>query len=225
MVVQAVDAHLLRTVPLFADVGNQGFARLAATASLRHFAARVLLFAEGRRPQLLYTLLQGSVELYSEHHHRRVTIAVVRSVEPIVLPAVLDDDRNPMSGRTLEASRLLVVPVGVIRELIEADPAFARQAARELAGDYHRILEDFKNFRLRNTTERIARWLLQCDENAGRSGCFVIPFGKRVLASYLGMTPENLSRSLAALASAGVVIVDGRRVTLNNRAALTDAAG
>ena len=50
-----------------------------------------------------------------------------------------------------------------------------------------------------------------------------IPYGKRVLASHLGMAPENLSRNLASLAPLGVA-VRGRHVSLNDRAALAQFA-
>ena len=51
------------------------------------------------------------------------------------------------------------------------------------------------------------------------AGSFAIPYDKRTLALYLGMTPERLSRNLSLLAPQGLV-VRGRRVTLNNRRAL-----
>jgi CRP/FNR family transcriptional regulator, transcriptional activator FtrB len=89
----------------------------------------------------------------------------------------------------------------------------------ELAGDLRDIIEDFKNHRLRTSVERLAEWMLRSDQRAGGTGRFAIPYDKRTLASYLGMTPENLSRNLASLTSVGVA-VHGPQVTLNDRAAL-----
>jgi len=94
---------------------------------------------------------------------------------------------------------------------------------RELARESLEIIEDFKKHRLLNTTARIAHWMLQCDSQNGGNGHIVIPFDKRVLASYLGMTPEQLSRGFATLMSAGVT-VDGRTVTIGNRTTLTRIA-
>jgi CRP/FNR family transcriptional activator FtrB len=94
---------------------------------------------------------------------------------------------------------------------------------RELATESLQIIEDFKKHRLLNSTARIAHWMLQWDSQSGGNGQIVIPFDKRVLASYLGMTPEQLSRGFAGLVSAGVT-VDGRTVTIGNRATLTRIA-
>ena len=93
----------------------------------------------------------------------------------------------------------------------------------ELAGALREFIKHFKNQRLRTTVERLAEWMLRSDQDAGGTGHFVIPYGKRVLASHLGMAPENLSRNLASLAPLGVA-VRGRHVSLNDRAALAQFA-
>jgi len=223
MTVDIVDADLLRSVALFARVSDAHLRSLAASASLRQVPARIVLFAEGDRLDSLHVVVKGAVELYSEHSGRRFTVAVVRATRPLALASVLVQ-RNPLSARVLERSELLVVPAPSVAELLGRDPAFAGAVAQELAGECHEIIEDFRSHRLRTTTERVANWMLRCDESTGRTGRFVIPYDKRVLASYLGMAPEHLSRSFSALASAGVV-VSGRRIMFSDRAALAMAAG
>jgi CRP/FNR family transcriptional activator FtrB len=44
----------------------------------------------------------------------------------------------------------------------------------------------------------------------------ILPFEKRLLASLLGMTPENLSRSFAALAAHGVM-TQRRAIVIKDR--------
>jgi CRP/FNR family transcriptional regulator, transcriptional activator FtrB len=222
MALNKTDTDRVRSIHLFKKVSDPYLPTLLKSASIRHFSPRILLFTEGDRASALYTLLQGSVELFSEHHDRQSTIAVIRSIKPFVLTSIADD-LNPMSARTLERSRLLLVPLKVIHELIDADPTFARAIAHELAGDVRDIIEDFKNHRLKTSIERLAEWMLRSDQDAGGTGRFAIPDDKRTLASYLGMGPENLSRNLASLATVGVA-VQGRHVTLNDRAALAGLA-
>lgn len=223
MAVRRIDAEQLRSVRLFKEVNDRHFPRLLKSASLRHVPARTVLFREGERPTVFYTLIDGSVELFSETHERRCTISVIHSIKPCLLTSIVND-RNPMSARTLERSQLLLVPAKVIHALIETDLGFACAATHELAGDCEDVVEDFKNHRLRKTMERLAHWMLRSDAIGGGTGRFAIPYDKRALASHLGMAPENLSRTLAALASAGV-IVRGRHVTLKDRSALAAAAG
>ena len=222
MALNEADAVALRSIQLFKSLSDPSLPTLLKSASIKYFPARIVLFSEGDRATTLYTLLQGSIELFSEHHDRRSTIAVIRSIKPFVL-ASITDNINPMSARTLARSDLLLVPLPVIHRLMNTDPAFARAIAYELAGDVRDIIEDFKSHRLRTSIERVAEWIIRSDEAAGGAGSFVIPHDKCTLASYLGMKPESLSRNLAALGSAGVS-VRGRQVCVSDPAALADIA-
>lgn len=217
------NAELLRSIPLFSKLSETHLADLMASASLRHDAQRTVLFNEGDRPDNLYTVVNGAVELFSAQDERYSTIAVVRGVTPLVLYSIFFD-HTPLSARVLEPSELVVVPAKLVIELSGRDSGFAGALIQELTNECSEIVEDFKNHRLRSTTERVAHWMLRSDRKSGQTGRIVIPFDKRVLASYLGMAPEHLSRSFSALASAGVV-VHGRCVTLNDLAALAEAAG
>jgi len=222
MALNNIDANRVRSIRLFKNVNDQYLPTLLKSASIRHFPRQTPLFNEGDRASCLYTLLHGSVELFSEHHDRRSTIAVVRSIRPIVLTTIVDEV-NPTSAHTLERSEVLAIPLEVIHDLIDADSGFARAITYELARHLHDVIEDIKNYRLRTTIERLAEWILRCDQDAGGTGRFVLPYAKRILASRLGMAPENLSRSLASLAALGVG-VRGRRVSLNDRTALAEFA-
>jgi CRP/FNR family transcriptional regulator, transcriptional activator FtrB len=222
MALNEADAVALRSIHLFKSLSDPSLPALLKSAAVKHFAPRIVLFSEGDRATTLYTLLQGSIELFSEHHDRRSTIAVIRSVRPFVL-ASITDSINPMSARTLARSDLLLVPLPVIHRLMDTDPAFARAIAYELAGDVRDIIEDFKSHRLRTSIERVAEWIIRSDQAAGGAGSFVIPHDKCTLASYLGMKPESLSRNLAALGNAGVS-VRGRQVCVSDPAALAEIA-
>jgi CRP/FNR family transcriptional activator FtrB len=223
MILHQSDVDRVRSIRLFRRMSNAHFNKLLKSASLRDVAARTILFREGERPTALYTLIKGSAELFSEHHDRRSTIAIVRSMTPCLLTSIVDE-RYPMSAQALEPSRLLVVPAALIHELIDTDVGFASAATCELAGNCRELVENLKSHRMRTAIERLAGWMLCMDKSAGATGSFAIPYRKRTLASFLGMTPENLSRSLAMLAPAGLV-VRGRRVTINNRRALAAMAG
>jgi CRP/FNR family transcriptional activator FtrB len=212
----------LGSLPLFRCLGQASLTVLLKSASIKHFPARIALLREGDRANALYTLLQGSVELFSEHHDRRTTIGVIRATRPFMLAAI-GDNLCPVSARTLARSDLLSVPLTMIHQLMEADPAFSRAIAHGLAGELHDLIQDFKSHRLRTSVERLAEWMIRSDQEAGGTGAFVIPHDKCTLASYLGMEPESLSRNLASLAEAGVS-VRGRQISLGDSAALARIA-
>jgi CRP/FNR family transcriptional activator FtrB len=223
MALKGQDVHLLRSIPLFGNVGDGSLHLLLNAASIQQFPRRKLLFREGDRASSLYVLGEGSVELFSEHDHRRSTITVIRSSRPFVLTCI-EENINPVSASTLERTLLTLVPLEVIRRLIDIDSGFARAITCELVRGLRDAIETCKKQRLRTTIERLAEWILRADQDSGSTGQFVIPHDKRILASYLGMEAESLSRNLASLGALGVV-VRGRQISLTDRAALARLAG
>jgi CRP/FNR family transcriptional regulator, transcriptional activator FtrB len=84
-------------------------------------------------------------------------------------------------------------------------------------------VKELKNQKLRSSLERLANWLLAHHVQAGAPDRFELPFDKKVLASRLGMAPEVLSRSFAALRPYDVDVT-GASVQLNDLIALTKLA-
>jgi CRP/FNR family transcriptional regulator len=71
---------------------------------------------------------------------------------------------------------------------------------------------------------RVAAFLLDMSERFAQLGCsrssFVLRMTREEIGSYLGIKLETVSRTLSALASAGLIAVDRREVTLHDAAAL-----
>jgi CRP/FNR family transcriptional activator FtrB len=223
MITRDLDADRIRSVRLFRQLSDSHFRALLRSASVRDAPRRSILFKEGSRPTMLYTLLGGAVELFSEYREKRRTVAVIRSVKPCMLASIWHD-RHSLSARTLASSQLLLVPARLLHDFIETDAGFAGAASAELADECHDAVDQLKNASLRTAAERLAYWLLCFDRDSGGGGQFLLPCDKRTFASYLGMAPEHLSRNLSALAPAGL-LVRGRRIALKNRAALAAVAG
>jgi CRP/FNR family transcriptional activator FtrB len=91
-----------------------------------------------------------------------------------------------------------------LRRAMKGDAQLAFAVAEELAGCYRGLARTLKNQKLRGGVERLANYLITQKVRQGGEATFTLPHEKRVLASLLGMTPENLSRAFATLADYGV---------------------
>ena len=162
------------------------------------------MITEGDSADFLHVVVEGSVELYATGNGRETTVAIVQPVTAFILAAVLKDVVYLMSARTLESSRILMIPAGLIRDTMETDTAFCQAMVRELARGFRTMVKTVKNQKLRTAAERLANYLLVIHQQQGASGQIDLPFEKRLLASYLGITPENLSRAFKTLETSGV---------------------
>ena len=210
------DYELMRVLPLFQEMADRHFEDLIKPAFLQRFPDHVVLIREGEPPDFLHVVVEGMVELFATHKKRETTIDTLRPVTTFILAAVVQDDVYLKSARTLTPSRILMIPAEAVRDVFSQDAGFARAIVRELAIRYRSIVRILKNQKLRTGIERLANWILQTDHANGGTGRFELPFDKRTLASLLGMTPENLSRNIAAL-SETCITSEGRQVVITDR--------
>lgn len=214
MPIRAADLDRIRSLPLFSQTSDETFRDVTAGAFLQRFPAGTTLLTEGDDVDFLYILLDGIVELEGTWNDKETTLAVLRPVSTFILAAAVLDAEALMSARTIERSDILMLSAEALRRAMKTDPQFSFAVAQELSGCYRELVRTIKNQKLRGGAERLANYLISQQALQGGADTFTLPHEKRVLASLLGMTPENLSRAFANLADYGVV-VNGPSVTLS----------
>jgi CRP/FNR family transcriptional regulator, transcriptional activator FtrB len=88
--------------------------------------------------------------------------------------------------------------------------------ARELAFAYRGAVKKLKGYMARSSVERLANWILTEAQKKSSQANIVLPFDRGTLASHIGTTRENLSRSLAQLTEHGVR-VRGREIVIDHQ--------
>lgn len=220
---RASDQQFVRRLPMFADMQDAYFRSLMNAALLQTFPPHVLLIRQGELPDFLHVLVEGAVEMFGAHANRETTIQVIVPPATFIVVPVIREEVPLMSARTLVPSRVLMIPADAVRDIFGRDSAFARAVVKELALRFRDLVRALKSHKLRTGKERLANWILQTDAQNGSTGHLIMPFEKRLLASLLGMTPENLSRNFAALASHGVVN-KGQDILIEDREKLQQLA-
>ncbi len=213
----------IRRLHLFRDMAQAHFADLMTASYVQLFPPGLEIIRQGDPADFLHIVLEGSVELFGQWAERECTMAVVQPVSTFILAACIRDAPYLMGARTLERTRLMLVPASDVRAMFRRDGEFALAVIDELAACYRSVVRSAKSMKLRNSRERVASYLLRQSLLAGGTPSYTLPVEKRLLASYLGMTPENLSRTLKTLEADGVKI-DGARVIITDRAKLTALA-
>jgi len=198
----------IRRLGLFAEMEPENFHALLRGAYVQNFPPRIDLIAEGDTPDFLHVVLSGSVDLFSRWNGRETSMATVRPVSTFILAATVKNAPYLMSARTLEKSRIALLPSEDVRAIFDIDSAFARSIVTELAQCYRAVVKNTKDLKLRTSLERLANYLLR-QRRQTASDAFDLKMEKQRLASFLGMTPENLSRAFKGLAPYGVEVTGG----------------
>lgn len=203
---RATDLPEIRHLPLFSDMLQANFEQLMQAAYAQSFPAGVELIRQGDPADFLHVVVEGRVELFAEWGGQTCTMAIVQPVGTFILAACIRDAPYLMSARTLQKSRIILIPASDLRAVFRRDPEFAVSTINELAGCYRAVVRHAKGLKLRTARERVAAYLVRQAQRAGGAGSFTLPLEKRVIASYLGMTPESFSRTLKQLESVGIAV-------------------
>ena len=130
----------IRRLPLFRNMLQANFDALMQGAYAQAFPAGLELIRQGDPADILHVIMEGSVELYASWGGRDCTLAVVRPVGTFFLAACIRDAPYLMSARTIERSRIVLVPASDLRAAFRRDSEFAVSVIDELAGCYRAVV-------------------------------------------------------------------------------------
>ena len=120
------DSADVRQLELFRDMADEHFSALMRGAYVQHFPPQIELITEGDTSDFLHVILTGSVDLFSRWNGRERSMATVRPVSTFILAATVKDAPYLMSARTLEKSRIALIPSQDVRAVFDRDNGFAR---------------------------------------------------------------------------------------------------
>ncbi len=210
--------ELLGRVPLFAELSQQELEQVVSVAIPRSFEKGVRVFHEGDDSDACYIVRSGDLRVTREHSDgRAIALATLSSGDFFGELAMLDGGARSASVETLSDAELLALPAIDMRRVIAAHGEIAAKLIVALTR------------RLRETNERVARQSFQTVPSrvAGvlaqliaeeaipedRDG-ITVRMTQADLAQLAGTSRESVSRFLATLERAGVVIVGRGRVTI-----------
>lgn len=198
---------LLDNLPLLRGMTPAARARLLRKAVSHSVATGTVLFEQGEIPTFQHIVLTGSVHLFARSGEgREVLIEIVRPGDLVIPAAVVTASPYLMQARVLEPSRFLLIQADAFRAAVDEDPALAQGMIASLAGQFRRMVRQIKNLKLRSSTERVGAYILSLSRAQKNRNRVTLPYGKNLIASELGMTRENFSRTLSALQSHGIAI-------------------
>lgn len=191
-------------VPLFADLSVEDRRRIAEVAVTRHYDRGEQVHRPGDQSGLRI-VHRGKVKVH------RANESGAEQLLRILLPGDFLGETTLLTGRpvdswavALDATEVCMVGGNEIGRLLRERPEVALRMLSTLSVRLDDAEQQLSSVTGASVGRRLADHLLELAEETG-STTFRLPSTKKDLASYLGTTPETLSRRLGALQDAGVV--------------------
>jgi len=218
---------LLRTLPLFAALGEDSLAAVAELTVSRRLRAGEILFRRGEACNGLYVVVAGAVQVYRAGAGGREQVLHVEGPgHPLAEVPLFDGGPYPASARALEASEVLFLPRPAFESLLQKQE-IAIAVIRDLGRRLRRMVGLLEKVSLKSVPARVAATVLERAEAAGaleNGGAFTLGATQESLASTLATTREGVARALAELRRGGVIEQRGGRLRVLDAERLDGAA-
>jgi CRP-like cAMP-binding protein len=205
----------LAALPLFKALDAAALARLAAATTRRPLKRGEQLFSKGDAVTGMYVVVYGEIRLVARTPARgeRLTgvVGAGRSFgEPVMFlgkPAVVD-------AQAAVDSLVLHLPRQAVFDEIERSPLFARRIIASLSQRVESLVNELDRQSMGSARSRLIDYLLRGAGRGPGPGVVTLPAAKSAIASHLNLSPEHFSRVLHELVAAGLLQVQGRRITV-----------
>jgi CRP-like cAMP-binding protein len=219
---------MLRQIAFFRALSDEDIARVTRHTRELSVSRGEVLFNRGDPVQGFHFVIEGQIKLaITSPQGNEKVVEVIHPMQTFGEAVMLLDRPYPVFAQAVLDTRLLHIGQGIVSELIDHDPLFARKLLAGMAMRLHGLIQDVETYSLQSSTQRVIGYLLQScgDTNAEVPIEFDLPTSKQTIASRLNLTPETLSRIFAELSQAGLIHVHGKHVKLFDPLKLADYRG
>ena len=216
--------HCVSMVPLFNHLSVEDQEQIDRLVSHRHFHKGETIWQPGNDP-LLIIVARGTLKVYMISSSGREQL--LRILNPGDYEGV-----NTLLGAMAQDIFIDSITDTEVCLLIKKDftALLSRtpQLALKLLELYAQRMADTENqtrfLTMENVETRLATYLQALSLQVSPSSHLTLPMKMKDLASYLGTTPETLSRKLHNLENKGIISRKGRKLRILSPSALTELA-
>ncbi len=191
--------NFLSSLPIFENILEEEIESMLSHLKVKNYQKGELFsFDVNNRPRLYLTFI-GQFKLTKINERGDEMILRVVNAGEVISPMHFSHYYD-VSAEFIKDTTLLYFSESTVNSFVKKSPQFAKNIINMLAESVQSLMVTAEVWRLKNTKERLGWFLASVNNNnLGK-----LPISKSLLASYLGMTPETLSRALKKLSEEGI---------------------
>lgn len=200
--------NCIRIVPIFNHLDDDTMDKIGEKVITRTYSKGELIYQAGDIDQTLYIVNKGQIRIY------RLSESGKEQIIRVLNPGYFTGERalfEEASEREEYAEAMRDTVVCTIskkdfQEIIQNYPAISVELLNEMSKRLAQSEKQTASVAVESVTNRIILYLEEnLDPEAGNSPTVELPMQRKDIASYLGTTPETLSRKFLELEEAGLI--------------------
>ena len=212
---------LLQSVPIFSDLSASDLNKIAERMVLRVFTKGQMILLEDDLGQTFFVIGGGSVKITRlSDDGREVILAMLGESDFFGEMSLLDGAGRSANVVALEASEVLTLARNDFLEILQDYPKISISLLEELTQRIRKSDQQIESLSLSDVEQRIGITLIRLAEELGtiKRGSVRIknlPY-QQDIANMAGTSRETVSRTFKLLEEKGLVVREGRKLTIYN---------
>ncbi len=205
----------------FGYVGNDEMDEICISRQeIQHHRGDNIIKAGDEIKELIY-LKEGLVKLFrSDDNGKSQIIAIGKPLDFVSLLSVFSDTQYKYSVTALEDSVTCNINLNHVTNLAKSNGVFALNVMKMMSKISDNIIIDFLEIRKKLLRGRIAHVILMFSKEIFKSEVFDLPISRKEFAEFIGMTTENVIRTLSEFRKDKILRIYGKSIEIIDEARL-----
>lgn len=193
-------------VPIFKHLDEEQLDEIMAATRSVSFEKGEIIYREGDEADSLYIIHKGKVRIY------RLTEAGKEQLVRLLNPgdftgetALFTDSVHESYAEAMMETKVCVIQRSVLQGFLLKFPSISLKILQEFSNRLNTSETQTTRFSSETVETRIALFLTEQMDQKNDRNIVYLPMSKKDLASYLGTTPETISRKFAELEAKGLI--------------------
>jgi CRP-like cAMP-binding protein len=209
---------ILEKSPVFENCDAASLTIFAAQSTIITAEKGQVLFVHEDKAKRFFVIIHGWVKLFRETLDGSQAIIDILPAKNIFgETSVFEEDSYPYSAEAVESTKLISIPLSVLKSEIDQNPKMIMAMLSYMAKMRRQQDRELEHLVIQNAPQRIGCFLLRLT-NQNEIGPIKIqlPYDKSLVAARLGMQPETFSRALTKLKEATGLEINGATISLSD---------
>ncbi len=200
-------------VPIFNHLDRDSLVKISAVTHHERVKKGTLVMSPMDQKQLVI-LAKGSIKVYQLSTAGKEQL--LRMMEPGDFEGeklLFKTEDEPLYGEVLQDSTICTLSRSAFQQLLLAYPEISLKLLEATTDKMTRLEKQANLINIESVESRIVTYLLDLAKASGETEV-MIPMKLKELATYIGTTPETLSRKLKQLESHALIERNGRKIAI-----------
>ena len=211
--------HALRDAPIFEGVSDRILSDFTISSRIRALEKGEILFSQTDPADTVYIVRTGCIAIFlATLEGRELVINEMHRGDCFGELSLITDQPRSTGALARESSEVISIPRDVFLKGLEAEPELMRRVLETTALRLRVSSERESALAFLDSSARIAKVLLQLDQQADDEG--VISVTQEDLAQYVGLARQTVAQTLGEWRRVGWVETGRVRIVVKDREAL-----